>query len=76
MSEPVLVPMDQLSQDALRGLIDAFVLREGTDYGYEETSLDAKREDVMRQLRRGEVLIVFDPGTEGCNLVVARDLAR
>ncbi|MES1191364.1 MAG: YheU family protein [Steroidobacter sp.] len=31
--EPVAIPHTELSADALRGVIDSFVLREGTDYG-------------------------------------------
>jgi len=74
MSDPILVPMERLSAEALLGLIDAFVLREGTDYGHEDISIDAKRASVRRQLDRGDVVIAFDPETEGVNLVLARDL--
>ncbi|HJL19304.1 MAG TPA: YheU family protein [Sandaracinaceae bacterium LLY-WYZ-13_1] len=71
---PILVPLERLSPEALRGLVDAFVLREGTDYGHHEPALEDKRADVMRQLERGEVVVVFDPRTEGCNLMPRRDL--
>ena len=30
---PVIVPPDSLSAEALQGVIEKFVLREGTDYG-------------------------------------------
>ena len=30
---PVAVPHTELSPEALQGVIEAFVLREGTDYG-------------------------------------------
>ena len=71
---PVLVPKDRLSPDALLGLVDAFVLREGTDYGHADRSLEEKRRAVLRQIDRGEVVIVFDPSTEDVNLVLAREL--
>ena len=74
MTDPVLVPMDQLSQDALVGLVDAFVLREGTDYGLNDVSLVDKRAQVMAQLERDEVRIVYDPATESCTLILAREL--
>ena len=74
MSDPTLVPMERLSPEALLGLIDAFVLREGTDYGHEDISIDEKRASVRRQLERGDVVIVFDPETEDVNLILARDL--
>ena len=65
-----MVPYTELSEDALRGVVESFVLREGTDYGEREFSLDQKVEHVLRQLRRGEARIVFDPATETVGIVV------
>lgn len=62
-----------LSQQALRGLIEEFVSRDGTDYGASERSLEEKVALVERQLDRGEVRIVFDRETESANLVQARE---
>jgi hypothetical protein len=45
------------------------VLREGTDYGVHETSLDDKVAQVLIQLRRGETQITFDPATESVNVL-------
>src|SRR5690606_18935038 len=70
--EPVEVPLDTLSPAALRGVIEAFVLREGTDYGERERTLEEKVADVRRQLARGEARIVFDPATESVDIVPAR----
>jgi len=67
--EPIEIPMSALSPDALRGLIEEFVSRDGTDYGRVERSLDAKVRDVMRQLSRGEVKILFDPESRGTHIV-------
>ncbi|MEY4761125.1 MAG: hypothetical protein RLZZ200_981 [Pseudomonadota bacterium] len=67
--EPIEIPPDALSADALRGVIEAFVLREGTEYGDRDWSLDEKVEQVMGQLRRREARIVFDPVTESVTLV-------
>jgi uncharacterized protein YheU (UPF0270 family) len=71
-TEPVVVPYRELSEEALRGVLESFVLREGTDYGEREFSLDQKVEHVTRQLRRGEAKIVFDPATETIDVVVVR----
>ena len=71
-TEPVVVPYTELSEEALRGVLESFVLREGTDYGEREFSLDQKVEHVTRQLRRGEARIVFDPATETIDVVVVR----
>jgi uncharacterized protein len=70
--EGILVPLASLSETALRGLIESFVLREGTDYGEVERSHEQKIADVRRQLERGEARIEFDPKTESVNLVLVR----
>ena len=67
--EPVFVPHTELSPEALRGVIESFVLREGTDYGAREFSLEEKLLHVQRQLERGEAQIVFDPNTETIDIV-------
>ena len=69
-TSPVPVSFDDLKPDTLRALIESFVLREGTDYGLNETSLDDKVAQVLIQLRRGEAHITYDPATESVNLVV------
>jgi uncharacterized protein YheU (UPF0270 family) len=67
---PVDIPHTELTADALRGVIEAFVLREGTEYGSRDFSLDEKVAQVMRQLEKREARIVFDPGTETVDIVV------
>jgi uncharacterized protein YheU (UPF0270 family) len=68
-SEWVEVPYAQLPADTLRSVVESFVLREGTDYGEREYSLQQKVGHVMRQLERGEARIVFDPATESVQIV-------
>lgn len=74
----MIVPYTMLQPDTLRGIVEEFVLREGTDYGFghsvgaessRSASLDAKVGQVMRQLERGDVLVVYDQETESCDLV-------
>lgn len=64
------MPYTQLSADALRGVAESFVNREGTDYGLRERTLDQKVADVLRQLEAGTATIVFDPETESIGIVV------
>ena len=68
-SEPVEVPLDALSADALRGVVEAFVLREGTDYGAHEFTHEQKVDQLLAALARGEARIVFDPATESVALL-------
>jgi uncharacterized protein len=63
------VPFTALSQAALLGVVDDYVLREGTEYGSADVSLERKREQVMKQLRSGEAVIVFDEVTETCTII-------
>ena len=60
VSNLVPVPYLDLSENTLHGVLEAFVLREGTDYGSQEYSLEQKVEQVMQQLKRAEVSIVFN----------------
>lgn len=74
--EPVAIPPEQLSPEALHGLIEAFIMREGTDYGEVEWSLADKVEQVREQLQQRDVVIVFDPFTETCTIVPRAELRR
>ena len=67
--EPVFVPYQELSPEALRGVIEAFVLREGTEYGWRDFTLEEKLAHVHRQLERREAHIVFDPNTETIGII-------
>lgn len=67
---------EQLSEAALRGLVEEYVTREGTDYGGGHWSLDDKVAQVSRQIERGEARIVFDLETETASIVPTLDSAR
>jgi uncharacterized protein YheU (UPF0270 family) len=68
-TDAIEVAYTELSPEALRGVLESFVLREGTDYGEREYSLEQKVGHVLRQLERGEARIVFDPNTESVQIV-------
>ena len=71
-SEPVEVPHADLTPELLRAVVEAFVLREGTDYGEWELSLEQKVASVIRQLERGEARVIFDPQSESVDIVPVR----
>ena len=50
----IRIPLETLSDEALAGVIDAYILREGTDYGHQEYDIEEKRRRVRRQLEKGE----------------------
>ncbi len=60
--EAVVVPHGDLAPE---------LLREGTDYGEREISLEDKVVRVITQLKRGEAQIVFDPDTDTVSIVRA-----
>lgn len=67
--QPIVnIPLEELSEDAIAGIIEAFVLREGTDYGHREVDLASKCAAVRRQLEAGEAEICFDPETQSIDI--------
>lgn len=70
------VPWERLSASALRGVIEEFVTREGTEYGAHDVSLEQKVREVQRQLERGEVVVLFHAARQTVNLVRAAELRR
>ena len=69
------IPYDQLNSETLNGVIEEFVTRDDTDYGEIEVSLETKTSQVLGQLKSGKAVIVFDQGTETCNILRSSDPA-
>ncbi|PLR35812.1 hypothetical protein CYR55_12630 [Chimaeribacter californicus] len=65
----MIIPWKDLDSETLDNLIEAFVLREGTDYGEHERTLTQKVEDVRRQLKSGEVVLVWSELHESVNIM-------
>ena len=66
---------DELSPGALRGIVEEYVTREGTDYGQGNWSLEEKVAQVFRQLQCGDARIVFDLELESASIVTRPELA-
>ena len=69
----VKIPYEQLSPEALHGVIEEFVTRDGTDYGEVEVPLETKIAQVMAHLKSGKAVIVFDQETESCTVLRSDD---
>ena len=67
--EAVEILISELSEEALRGVVESFVGREGTDYGAIERTLSEKVADVMRQLEAGSARVMFDPESESIQII-------
>ncbi len=70
----VIVPLDKMSEGALEGLIQEFVLREGTDYGQNEVTLQKKNEQIKKRLLAGHIFVVFDPKEQSASIVRKENL--
>ena len=72
----VEVPVDQISAEALNGLIESFVLREGTDYGDADYDLDQKVSHVKKQLDSGDMAVVFNIELQSADMLTRTEINR
>lgn len=70
----MIIPYQSLSQEALAGLIEEFVTRDGTDYGDNETPLEQRVAQVKTLLVSGQVVVLYTESTATANLVWAKHL--
>ena len=75
-AEMVEVPYTDLSEAALRAVINDIVTRDGTDYGEVEKTREQKAAALLGQLERGEATLAFDPETETLSVLTRAELAR
>ena len=69
------IPYEKLQEDTLHRMIKEFVLREGTDYSHHDYSVEDKIKHVMKQLKEGVALIVYDMEEETFNIIIKTDLS-
>jgi uncharacterized protein len=68
-NSPVDIPLDELTDEVLRGVIESYVLREGTEYGARDFTLQEKVDHVLAQLRRRDARIVYNPQDQTVDIV-------
>lgn len=61
---PIEITPSLLTAEIYRSVLESFILREGTDYGVHEISLEKKIENLKAQVDKGEIVLAFDPNTE------------
>ena len=71
--DPVEIQLEQLSEEAQLGVIDAFIWREGTDYGAHEVAHETKQAQIRRHIENKKVRLVFDPSSESITLMTERE---
>jgi uncharacterized protein YheU (UPF0270 family) len=68
-----IIPIDKLSPEALQGVIEEFITRDGTDYGAVEASPEINFKQVKYKLENGLAVLVFDDETETTNIFLIND---
>jgi uncharacterized protein YheU (UPF0270 family) len=68
-----IIPVNKLSAKALKGVIEEFISRNGTDYGAIESSLETNFKQVKYKLKNGEAVLVFEDETETTNIFLNDD---
>ena len=71
----MIIPVSDLSEDALEGLLESYIDREGTDYGEQELSREVKVNRLKSQVLKGSALIVFDPKVGEVNVLSKEEYA-
>ncbi|NKI75645.1 YheU family protein [Dickeya sp. CFBP 2040] len=71
----MIIPWQELAAETLQNLIESFILREGTDYGEQECTLEDKVAEVRQQLEQGEVVLVWSELHETVNIMPRRQLS-
>lgn len=59
------IPHALLSFAALRAVVEEFVTRDGTD----DSAIECRIEEVLRQLQAGQLKLHFDGETRTCNIL-------
>jgi len=68
-----IIPVKKLSAGALRGVIEEFISRSGTDYGAVEASMETKVKQAKYKLENGSAVLLYDDETETTNIFLADD---
>jgi len=72
----MIIPHTEIATATLNALIEEFVTRDGTDYGEHEVSTTQKVQQVMSQLERQEIFIIYSELNETCTLITKETLAK
>lgn len=72
----MIIPIAEVAYETLLNIIEGFVLREGTEYGELDVSLEDKVQQVLMQLKSGEVLMVYSELHETVNIIPKQQLGE
>ena len=72
----MFIPYNELSEEVLQALIEDFVTRDGTDYGWDEMSTQDKAAHLLESLKKGEMLISYNEESQSCGLVNKEEVSK
>ena len=70
----MLIPYQQLDEITLNNLIEQYILREGTDYGEVEFSLQEKTLQILEQIQNQNIHIIYSELEESVTLISNHEL--
>lgn len=65
----MIIQTNELSADVLNAIIKEFVLREGTEYGFQDVTLQEKILQVKEQLAQGSAVLAYSELHETVNIL-------
>ena len=68
------IPWDSLEPQTLARLIEEFVTREGAVHGHVDTGIREMSAAVLRQLKSGDAVIIFDEAGESADILLKKNL--
>ncbi|EAR08489.1 YheU family protein [Reinekea blandensis] len=71
----MIVPADQLSQEALRGVIEEWLTRQAQEALVDHSEWPTQVENVKQQLLSGRLLLTWDDEQQSLNIQRAEDLS-
>jgi len=63
------VPYEQLDPKTLRRMIEEFITAEWSDFGAENSELEGKIDQVLKQLKKKRAKVVFNLESESVNII-------
>lgn len=70
------IPYQQLDETTLNNLIEQYILREGTDYGEVEFSLQEKTLQITQQIKNKDIYIMYSELNESVTLVSKQEFQQ
>ena len=70
----MLIPWQDLPEETLRNIVESVILREGTDYGVQELTLDQKTQNLLAKIRQGSAVIIWSELHESIDIKNKVDL--